>query len=153
MQKCQNFQLHAILTGWRQQKFPALPSPKYYILLYYRLWPRGISNCAHANEGEWVKNLRKSQQALIMRENQYRPQRSVKETSNQILKVSPQVWLAREIRPSQDTLPLAQVGCPQSTGVNYINNQIQTRIIEVNQIKVKRKSYKYLKRPAQIIVK
>ena len=136
LQKRKKFQLRAILTGRRQQKFPALPIPIYSILLYYRLWSRGISNCAHANKGEWMTNLRKSQQAWLARQDKESPQWAVKETSNHILKEALQVWLARDSCPSQDTLTLTQVGFPQSTGGNYTKNQIQTRLIEVNKIKV-----------------
>ena len=132
---------------------PAPPIPIYSILLYYRLWPCGIANCAHADKGEWVTNLRKSQQAWLARENQDRPHRAVKETSNHILKEAPQVWLTRESQPSQDTLPLTQVGCTQSTGENSIKNQSQTRLLETNQIKLQRQSYKFLKRPAHIVAK
>ena len=117
-----------------RKKFPALPSPIDYILIYYHLQPRGIANCAHAKELEWVKTLIKSQQSWLARENQDRPQRAVKETSNQILKEATQVWLARESQPSQYTLPLTQVGYPKSNGGNYITNQIQTRLLELNQI-------------------
>ena len=59
MRKLQNLQLRVILTGWRQQKNPALPSPIYYIPLYYRLWTCGIANCVHDYKGEWVTNIRK----------------------------------------------------------------------------------------------
>ena len=43
-------------------------------------------------------------------------QREVVETLDKILKEPLQVWLAREIPPSQGTLPFNQVICPHSNG-------------------------------------
>ena len=43
-------------------------------------------------------------------------QREGEEILDKILEEAPQVWLEREIPPRQGTLPLIQVGFPQSTG-------------------------------------
>ena len=85
LQKRQNFQLRAILIGWRQYKFPALQSSIDYILLHYRLWPRGISNCAHTNEREWVKNLKSHSKIDLRGGTSIGPRGEAKETSNHIL--------------------------------------------------------------------
>ena len=47
------------------------------------------------------------------------------ETLYNNLKESLPVWIEREIPPSQGTLPFTHVGCPQSNGGHYINNQSQ----------------------------
>ena len=43
-------------------------------------------------------------------------QREVTETLDNILKGVPQVWLVRKRQPSQGTLSLTQLVCPQLTG-------------------------------------
>ena len=60
----------------------------------------------------------------------------VEETLENILKESLQVWLVRESPRSQSNLPLTQMGYPQSTGEHYIDNQIQTKLLELKKIKI-----------------
>ena len=54
---------------------------------------------------------------------------------DKILKEAPQVWLVRDIPPSQGTLPLTQVEFPQSTGGNYIKKNGKKRLLEAKKIK------------------
>ena len=97
--------LNAITRGWTQQKLPDPPKILIYFLPYYRLWPCGSANCAHAAEGEWATPHIESQKAWFERKKWGTYQREV------------QVCITRERPTSHIDLPLTHMVCTQSTGV------------------------------------